>query len=100
MIACTQLQVFFMNMKTDQLTESGYYQTADLSCAAALALSFPIESVDRTNTRRSYFIFARTEALDETVRQYQRGELLVEPRSYFNAIKDLKVRLYEPTTQW
>lgn len=72
------------------------YSTADLPCAAALSLFMPIEGVDRANPRRSYFQFARNARLEEIVSMYQRGELTVEPRAYFDAIKALKVRLYDP----
>ena len=72
------------------------YETADLACAAALSLFVPIEQVDRTDPRRAYFSFEKTEELETTLTQYQRGELRVEPRAFFDAIKAIKVRLYEP----
>jgi len=81
-----------MTMRTDANTT---YQTSDLPCAAALSLFFPIESVDKADPRRAYFIFERTAELERIVAEFQRRELQVEPRAYFDQIKALKTRLYE-----
>ena len=72
------------------------YQTSDLACAAALSLFFPIESVDKADPRRAYFLFERSVKLDTVLAKYQKQELRVEPRAYFDQIKALKTRLYEP----
>ena len=72
------------------------YQTSDLACAAALSLFFTIESVDKADPRRAYFLFERSAKLDATLAKYQKQELRVEPRAYFDQIKALKTRLYEP----
>ena len=84
-------------MNMNNKTVKDYYQTSDLACAAVLSLSFPIELVDRSDPRRACFMFNRTENLDEFLKQYLRGELRVEPRAFFNAIKTIKIRLYEPS---
>jgi len=72
------------------------YQTSDLACASALSLFFPLYDVDKRDTRRAYFIFERTNELEKIVAKFQRQELKVEPRAYFDQIKALKTRLYEP----
>jgi len=82
-----------MNMRIDNNTT---YQTSDLACAAVLSLFFPIESVDKADPRRAYFLFERTTKLDTVLGKYQKQELKVEPRAYFDQIKALKTRLYEP----
>ena len=82
-----------MNMRIDTNTK---YQTSDLACAAALSLFFAIESVDKADPRRAYFLFERTPKLDTVLGKYQKQELRVEPRAYFDQIKALKTRLYEP----
>ena len=71
------------------------YQTADMACAAALSLFFPIEAVDRTNGRRVYFSFRRTPDLDAFVTAYWKNEISVEPRAFFDSIKAIKTRLYD-----
>ena len=81
-----------MNMRTEQ---NKTYQTSDLACAAALSLFFPLESVDKADPRRAYFIFDRTIKLDVVLDQYQKQTLRVEPRAYFDQVKALKTRLYE-----
>lgn len=80
-------------MKT--LPTNEMYQTADMACAAALSLFFPIEAVDRTSGRRVFFIFERSEKLDQFVQMFWRGEVQVEPRAYFDGIKAIKTRLYD-----
>ncbi len=72
------------------------YQTSDLACAAALSLFLPLQDVDKRDPRRAHFIFERTAELESIVAEFQRRKLQVEPRAYFDQIKALKTRLYEP----
>ncbi len=71
------------------------YHTSDLACAAAISLYVPLENVDRSDPRRAQFIFARTSELEDIVSEFQKRQLSVEPRAYFDQIKALKTRLYE-----
>jgi len=72
------------------------FRTADLAPAAALCVSrFGVASVDRIDQRKLAFVFERSNRLNETIEQYWRGELLVEPQAYFNQFKLLKARIYE-----
>ena len=71
------------------------YQTSDLACAAAISLFVPLEDVDKSDSRRAYFIFARTPELEDIINEFQKRQLSVEPRAYFDQIKALKTRLYE-----
>lgn len=71
------------------------YHTSDLACAAAISLYVPLENVDRSDPRRAQFIFARTSHLEDIVSEFQKRQLSVEPRAYFDQIKALKTRLYE-----
>ena len=75
--------------------QTDLYQTSDLACASALSLFLPLYDVDKRDTRRAYFIFERTDELENIVAKFQRQELKVEPRAYFDQIKALKTRLYE-----
>lgn len=83
-------------MKTALLYEEDFYQTADLACAAALSLFLPLESLDKTNPRRAYFVFKKSRELDELLEAFWNRTLTVEPRAYFDQLKALKTRLYEP----
>lgn len=80
-------------MRTDY---NDIYQTSDLACAAALSVFLPLHDVDKQDPRRAYFIFERTNVLDTILAEYLRRELRIEPRAYFDQIKALKTRLYEP----
>ena len=83
-----------MTMKEN--TSEGMYRTADLALAAALCVSrFGVENVDRVSHNRLVFVFERNERLNEAVERYWRGELLVEPQTFFNQLKVLKARIYQ-----
>lgn len=82
-------------MKIINTKENKFYRTADLACSAVLSLSFPIESIDRSDSHRAYFLFAQSDSIDKKLTQYQRGELRVEPRAFFDSIKAIKIRLYD-----
>lgn len=85
-----------ITMKTELLYEKDFYQTADLACAAAVSLFLPIEAIDKTNPRRAYFVFQKSKELDELLEAFWNRELKVESRAYFDQLKALKTRLYEP----
>jgi len=83
-------------MPIEQINESSFWRTADLSLAATIFLFRPLEMVDKTsNSRKSEFVFAHDKELDELIEQFWRDEIRVSPRAYFSAIRDIKVRLYE-----
>jgi hypothetical protein len=82
-----------MNMKMEKQL---MYQTSDLACAAALSLFLPLQDIDKQDPRRAHFIFERTAQLEGIIAKFQRRELQVEPRAYFDQIKALKTRLYQP----
>lgn len=72
------------------------FRTADLSLAVALCVSgFVVEEMDRVSPTRSMFIFKDSAELQTTIGDYWRGELRVEPQSFFNQMKILKARIYE-----
>ena len=72
-----------------------YFSTSDLALAAVLRASgFVLEETDRSNSRRIAFLFKDNSQLRETVNDFWAGNLKVEPCGYFQAIKDLKNRIY------
>lgn len=79
-----------MNRNYDDI----YFQTTDLSLAATIALSLPLDSVDKTIPTKAQFIFKRSKELDELIESYWKRELKVEPQMYFQSLKILKNRLY------
>jgi len=82
-----------MSMKT--IHETDFYRTSDLACAAAVSLFVQLDSIDKTDRRRAFFIFERNDELDGLLESFRKGALQVEPRAYFDQIKALKTRLYE-----
>ncbi len=80
-----------MNTKTQP---PNYYETHDLPLAATLALSFPIEAIERGPSGRASFTFERARSLDALVEAYWRRELKVEPQAYSSQLRLLKARIY------
>ena len=78
------------------LNEKDFYRTADLALAAVVSLFYPMEAIDRTDpSGKASFLFKRDENLDRLIEAYWRGELKVEPKAYFNALRIIKARLHE-----
>ena len=82
-------------MKKKILREEDFFSTADLSLASAIFLFHPLEAVDSQNPRRAEFLFKRSQELDELIEKYWRGELRIDPRAYFDALRSIKARLYD-----
>ena len=82
---------------TTKPTEKEYFKSSDLALAAVLFLFFPLEGIDKENPRKALFLFEKDSDghLDETITDYWRGELKVDPRRYFEALRQIKARLYE-----
>ncbi|HAU66729.1 TPA: hypothetical protein DCW61_05265 [Candidatus Uhrbacteria bacterium] len=79
---------------THYLEESNYWRSNDLSLCAAILLGRPLEAIDKTDRRKAEFIFRRDDELDGFIERFWRGEVQVEPRRYFNALREIKARLY------
>lgn len=84
-----------MGITQESLKLNDYYSTADLALASALSLFYPVEAIDRQNPHKALFIFKRDENLNQLIEAYWKGELKVNPSTYFNQLKVLKTRLYE-----
>lgn len=79
-----------------ELKLKDYYSTSDLALASAISLWYPLEALDRNqNSPKVQFLFKRDEQLDQLIESYWRGDLKVNPQVYFNALKNIKARLYE-----
>lgn len=74
--------------------EKDFIKTADLALATVIYLFHPLEAIDKKNPRKAQFIFKQEKELDELIDRYWRGELTVEPRRYFEALRIIKARLY------
>jgi len=73
-----------------------YFQTNDLAlCAALLCSGLSIIDIDKTNLKRVFFLFEKNRKNEIVIDKYWKHELLVDPINYFNALKELKTRIYE-----
>jgi len=70
------------------------FRTSDLALATTISLFYPIEAIDKQNPRKAYFVFKREEGLDELIEKYWKGELRIEPKTFFNQLRVIKARLY------
>ena len=78
-----------------KLEKNNYFKTSDLALAAAINLSQPLESLDRSNPHKVLFIFPNNKQTEDIVDSYWKRQLQVEPLSFFNSLRTLKARLYE-----
>ena len=71
------------------------YQCADLGLTVVLSLYFSIVSINRQpNSRKVFFSFEQTKELSDLIQTYWRGELRIEPKTYFDQLRTIKARLY------
>ena len=87
--------LFLMKINMNTEIHHQLFESADLALVAFLSLSFPIESINKSNPRKAIFNFVQTAELNKQVKAYWRGETRVEPRAYFDALRRIKSRLYE-----
>lgn len=82
-------------MTQKKLRVDDYYSTSDLALAAAIALFYPVESIDKTtNSYKAQFLFRRTQELEQLIDAFWNNKLKVSPLAYFNELKTIKARLY------
>ncbi len=66
----------------------------DLNLVSCLVLlDFPILSINSKKYPQVGFIFGKTEKLDKAVEDFFGGALLIEPKSYWSKIRELKSRI-------
>lgn len=71
-----------------------FYKTSDLGLATSLSLFFPVREIDRSGPRKVLFVFNLTDELNDFVNKYWRNEIVVEPQTFTNQIKNIKTRIY------
>jgi hypothetical protein len=78
---------------------SGIFRSSELSLTAALiAWNFTLHAVDKTNPSKVTFVFLRDSSLDKAIQSFWDNTGLVSPKAYFNALRELKSRIYEGGT--
>lgn len=85
-----------MNQKAfGQVNKSQNYETPDLPMAALISIYLPLEGVVFHGGPKAQFVFKYSAELDRLIEGYWHGDLLVEPKTYFNALRVIKARLYQ-----
>lgn len=79
-----------MTMKANTL-----FITTDLALVTTLSLSFPIKYIDKSNGIRAEFVFDNSPELNKFIEAFWKGELVIEPRQFFNHLRDIKARIYD-----
>ena len=74
--------------------EDENYSTSDLALVTLLSLTFTIEKVDKTNSKKVIFIFKKNKPLEKVIDQYLKKKLKVEPQDFFNQIRIIKSMIY------
>lgn len=74
--------------------DDNYFKTSDLTLATTLSLFFPVITIDRSNSHKVLFLFARSIELDKRIECFWRNEITVEPQLFANQVKNLKTRIY------
>lgn len=85
-----------MNQELEYLTTNSYYSTFDLGLTSALfCLDYELYMVDKDhNPNKAQFIFKRSKDIENSVAAYWNGQLKLDARLYFDAIRCVKNRLY------
>ncbi len=74
---------------------NSFFYTFDLGLSAALvSVGFSLVSLDRGNLQKVQFVFRRADGIDAVIDAYWADRLEVKARTYFDATKMLKNRLY------
>jgi hypothetical protein len=80
----------------EYLDSEKYVEFSDLAlCSVLQYLDFPIVATNRDpkDFPKVKFVFRKSNKLDTTVDQYWSGELLVEPKGFWNVSRELKSRI-------
>lgn len=78
----------------DELPAQRFYKTSDLGLVTTLSLHFPIRAIERSNPRKVLFVFDLTDELNAIIDKFWRNEVVIEPQTFINQIKNIKTRIY------
>ncbi len=71
------------------------FTTYDLGVSSALlCLNFKLLYLNKENPRKALFVFKREDGIEDFANQYFTDQLDVKARSFFDALKALKNKLY------
>ena len=71
------------------------FTTFDLGVSAALlCIGFELQDLSRADPRKALFVFKREDGIEDFANQYFTDQLKLKARSFFDALKALKNKLY------
>lgn len=70
------------------------FRTRDLALSASINLFLPLIGIEKSDTNRVTFLFDHSSAAEKLIRGFWSGSLAVEPRAFFEKIRELKARIY------
>lgn len=76
------------------MNQNNYYSSSDLAMVTTLSLWYPIETIEKSDPHKAVFLFKKHQNLDKLVEEFWRGEVRVEPKTFFSQLKVIKSRLY------
>jgi hypothetical protein len=83
-----------MKQQTNEVYDQAFI-THDLSLSCTLlCFNFTLAGLEASDNRKVGFVFAESDELQDTIKRYWDNQLAVNPREYFNVLKDLKSRIY------
>ena len=77
------------------MNNNDYFSSSDLALVTTISLYYTVDSLDRSNLPKIQFLFKRDSDLDHFVESYWKGEVRVNPITFFNQLKTIKSRIYE-----
>jgi hypothetical protein len=85
-----------MQNELEYLSQEEFFSTFDLGLTSALfCLEHELYAVDKDNNpNKAQFIFRRDKTIERDIEAYWNAQLKLNARSYFDAIRCVKNRLY------
>lgn len=77
-----------------KINQENKYRTQDLALSAYLNLNFPILSLEKLDQFKFQFVFEDSTSLQIEIDSFYNNTGKVNPKDYFNSIKNLKSRFY------
>lgn len=72
-----------------------YYESQSLPLAATcICLGISLDSITKAPDGKSIFIFPKSKELDQILENFWKKSLVIEPNSFWEAIRFLKSRIY------
>ena len=77
-----------------KINQENKYRTQDLALSAFLNLYFTILSLEKLDQFKFQFVFEDSISLQKEIDSFYNNTGKVNPKDYFNSIKNLKSRFY------